>query len=217
MWGAGVGRLLVVKESEFNPSVDAYIEKAAPFAQPILEHLRELMHKACPDVEEAIKWSMPFFVYKGQILGNMAAFKAHCSFGLWGEAVAAVLRKDGVHTTDGMGSLGKLASVKDLPADKKMLGYIRQAAAAVEDGSKTFPKRQKATKAEAEVPAELAAALKKNKAAAKVFAEFSPSCRREYVDWIVDAKRAETKDKRVAQAVEWIAEGKQRNWKYQNC
>jgi uncharacterized protein YdeI (YjbR/CyaY-like superfamily) len=200
-----------------NPKVDAYIEKAAPFAQPVLEHLRELVHKACPDVEEAIKWSMPFFVYKGQILGNMAAFKAHCSFGLWGGEVSAVMRKDGVLSDNGMGKLGKISSLKDLPSDKAMLGYIKQAVAFVEDGGKTMQRKPKEAKPAAEIPAELSAALKTNKAAAKVFAEFSPSCRREYSEWIAEAKRPETKEKRVAQAVEWIAEGKQRNWKYQNC
>ena len=205
------------KTANLDPKVDAYIAKAAPFAQPVLEHLRELVHTACPDVEEAIKWSMPFFVYKGQILGNMAAFKAHCSFGLWGGDVTAMMRKDGVLSDDGMGKLGRVTSVKELPKKKDMVGYVREVMAFIEDGGKTMQRKPKAPKPETEVPAELAAALKKNKVAGKVFAEFSPGCRREYVDWIVEAKRAETKEKRVAQAVEWIAEGKQRNWKYQNC
>ena len=202
---------------EMNPKVDAYIDNAAPFARPVLEHLRELVHTACPDVEEAIKWSMPFFVYKGQILGNMAAFKAHCSFGLWGGEVSAAMRKDGVLSDEGMGKLGKITSVKELPKAKDMVGYVRQAAAFIEGGGKTMQRKPKEAKPEAEVPAELAAALKKNKVAGKVFAEFSPGCRREYVEWIAEAKRAETKEKRVAQALEWIAEGKQRNWRYQNC
>ena len=205
------------KTANLDPKVDAYIAKAAPFAQPVLEHLRELVHTACPDVEEAIKWSMPFFVYKGQILGNMAAFKAHCSFGLWGGDVKATMRKDGVLSDEGMGRLGKITSVKELPKKKDLVGYVHEVVAFIEDGGKTMQRKPREAKPEAEVPAELAAALKKNKGAAKVFAEFSPGCRREYVDWIVEAKRAETKEKRVAQAVEWIAEGKQRNWKYQNC
>jgi uncharacterized protein YdeI (YjbR/CyaY-like superfamily) len=200
-----------------DPKVDAYIEKAAPFAQPVLAHLRELMHKAVPDVEEAIKWSMPFFVYKGQILGNMAAFKAHCSFGLWGGEISATLRKDGVLSEEGMGKLGKITSLKDLPADKAMIGYFRQAAAFIDGGGKTMQRKPTEKKPEAEVPAELAAALKKNKAAMLTFQAFSPSGRREYVEWVVEAKRPETREKRVAQAVEWMAEGKQRNWKYQNC
>ena len=127
------------------------------------------------------------------------------------------MRKDGLLVEGGMGSLGKIASLKDLPRDSALLGYLRQATVFVKDGGTTFPKRTKAAKPEVAVPAELTAALKKNKTAAKVFAEFSPSCRREYVDWIADAKREETKHKRVAQAVEWIAEGKARNWKYEKC
>lgn len=206
-----------MKSTDFNPLVDAYIAKAAPFAQPVLEHLREMVHKACPQVVEEIKWSMPFFVYKGQILSNIAAFKAHCSFNLWGGEVAAAMRKDGVLSSDGLGKLGKLTSVKDLPPNKVMAGYIKQAAAFVDGGGKTMPKKPKAAKDEAEVPEELVAALKKNKAAGATFKGFTPGCRREYVEWIVEAKRAETKEKRVAQAVEWMAEGKQRNWKYQNC
>jgi len=121
-----------------------------------------------------------------------------------------------------MGSLGRVTSVKDLPADKAMLGYIRQAAkfidAGLGDNRITVARRVvKAPKTAVETPAEFAAALKKNKAAGKVFGAFSPSCKREYVEWIVDAKREETRERRIAQAVEWIAEGKQRNWKYMEC
>jgi len=208
-----------VKNQEFNPKVDAYIAKAQPFAQPILSHIRELVHKACPEVEEAIKWSMPFFVLRGVILGHMAAFKQHCAIGLWGPEMNAILNEAGLHSENGMGSLGKITSLKDLPADKKMLGYYRQAAELIVSGQRTksLERTAKSPKPALEVPAELTAALKKNKAAAKVFAGFSPSCQREYSAWITEAKRLETKEKRIAQAVEWIAEGKQRNWKYQNC
>jgi uncharacterized protein YdeI (YjbR/CyaY-like superfamily) len=131
----------------------------------------------------------------------------------------AILNEAGLHSENGMGSLGKITSLKDLPADKKMLGYYRQAAELILSGQRTksLERTPKPAKPATEVPIELSAALKKNKVAAKVFADFSASCQREYVDWITEAKRAETKEKRVAQAVEWIAEGKQRNWKYQNC
>jgi uncharacterized protein YdeI (YjbR/CyaY-like superfamily) len=208
-----------VSDQEFNPRVDAYIAKAQPFAQPILSHLRELAHKACPDVEETIKWSMPFFQLNGVILGNLAAFKQHCSVGFWGPEMAAVLREDGVMSEDGMGVLGKITSLKDLPSDKKLLGYFRQAAALIASGERTksIVRPKKTAKPAPEIPAELTAALKKNKAAAKVFADFSPSCKRDYAEWISEAKRVETKEKRLAQAVEWIAEGKPRHWKYQNC
>jgi uncharacterized protein YdeI (YjbR/CyaY-like superfamily) len=208
-----------VKKQEFNPKVDAYIAKSQPFAQPILTHVRELVHKACPDVEEQIKWSMPFFVLRGVILGHMAAFKQHCAVGLWGPEMNAILNEAGLHSENGMGSLGKITTLKDLPPDKQMLGYYRHAAELILSGQRTksLERTAKSVKLAPEIPSELAAALKKNKVAAKVFAGFSASCKRGYTDWIAEAKRAETKDKRVAQAVEWIAEGKQRNWKYQNC
>jgi len=211
-----------VNKPNLNPNVDVYIAKAAPFAQAVLNHVRALVHKACPDVVEEMKWSRPFFLHGGVILANMSAFKEHCSFGFWGAEMGKVLSEDGVVQEGGMGSLGRITSVKDLPSEKKMLGYIRQAAefidAGLGDNRMTVARRVvKAPKAAVETPAEFAAALQKNKAAAKVFEAFSPSCKREYVEWIADAKREETREKRIAQAVEWIAEGKQRNWKYQNC
>ena len=204
-----------------NPKVDAYCAKVQPFAQPIMAHLRELVHKACPEVEEAIKWSRPFFQYRGAILCNMSAFKEHCSFGFWGEEIGAVLREAAVLKESGMGSLGRITCVADLPSDKQMLGWIRQAAAFVDSGQYTSPiaARHKVVKQKPSLntPAEFKSALQRNKKAAAAFAAFSPSCKREYVEWIAEAKRQETRDKRIATAVEWIAEGKQRNWKYQNC
>lgn len=201
--------------------IDAYIGKAQPFAQPILIHIRELMHKAAPDLNETVKWGMPFFELNGVILGNMAAFKQHCSLGLWGPEMTAILGNDGAKSNQAMGTFGRIESVKDLPAEKELLGYFKQAAGFVTSGERTTSlvrkPKTKAVKVAVEAPPELAAALKKNKLAAKVFEGFSPSCKKEYVEWITEAKREETKQKRVAQAVEWMAEGKQRNWKYQNC
>jgi uncharacterized protein YdeI (YjbR/CyaY-like superfamily) len=206
----------------FNPKVDAYMNKAKPFAQPIMEHLRELVHKACPNVEETIKWSRPFFEYKGAILGNMSAFNEHCSFGFWGEEIGAVLREAKAVQDGAMGSLGRIITVKDLPTDKQMLAWIRQATAFIDSGNYTSPiaarhRVVKAPKTAPETPTEFAAALKKDKKAAAAFAAFSPSCKREYIEWIAEAKRVETRDKRIATAIEWIAEGKQRNWRYQDC
>lgn len=204
-----------------SPQVDAYIEKAQPFAQPILTHIRGLMHKACPDVEETIKWGMPFFVYKGAILGNMSGFKEHCSFGFWGKEISAVLREAGHVRGEGMGILGRITSVKDLPSDRQMLTWMRQAVEFVDTGNYTSPvtARNKSAKEKPapEVPDAFAAALKKNRKAVATFEAFSPNCKREYVEWIAEAKREETRDKRIAQAIEWIAEGKKRNWKYENC
>lgn len=207
----------------FSVAVDSYIAKAAVFAQPVLEYLRQSVHEGAPGVVETLKWSMPFFEYEGPsgkpvILANMAAFKTHCSFGLWGAELAKEMRADGVVAGGSMGSFGKVTSVKDLPPKKQLVGYVREAARRIAEGERTKAwSRPKVVKAEVPVPEALSAALKKNKAAEKRFEAMSPSCRREYSEWIVDAKREETREKRVAQAVEWIAEGKNRNWKYEKA
>jgi uncharacterized protein YdeI (YjbR/CyaY-like superfamily) len=179
-----------------------------------------MVHEACPEAVEAIKWGRPFFLHRGTILCNISGFKEHCSFGFWGAEIGRVLREDGVLQAGGMGSLGRIGSLKDLPPEKQMLGYLRQAVALIESGkgeNRLVVARRvvKAPKPPVEAPAEFTAALKKNKAANVAYAAFSPSCKREYAEWIADAKRAETRERRIAQAVEWIGEGKQRNWKYQ--
>ena len=204
-----------------DPRIDAYIEGAAPFAQPILSHVRELVHEACPQVEETVKWGMPTFVHAGGILCGMAAFKQHASFGYWkhalvvGEGGQADTAPGDDRPRDGMGSYGKLASLKDLPPKKTLLAHIRKAMQLNEDGVKA-PARKSAPKPPPEAPADLVTAWKKNKAAQAAYDAFPPGCKREYVEWIVEAKREETRAKRLAQAVEWMAEGKRRNWKYEN-
>jgi uncharacterized protein YdeI (YjbR/CyaY-like superfamily) len=209
--------------TNLNPKVDAYIAKAQPFAQPILIHIRKLVHKGCPQIEETIKWSRPFFEYKGNILCNMSGFKEHCSLGFWGQEIAAVLREAKlVSEGEGMGTFGKITRIKDLPPEKEIVGWVKQAAIFVDDGTYTSPISARRTvvkpaKPTLKTPPEFSAALKKSKKAAAAFEKFSPSCKREYIEWIAEAKRLETREKRVATAVEWIAEGKQRNWKYQNC
>jgi hypothetical protein len=206
----------------FNPRIDSYIAKAKPFAQPILVHIRDVIHKACPGVVETIKWSRPFFEYKGAILCNVSAFKEHCSFGFWGEEISAVLRSAKVLQPGAMGSLGRITRIEDLPAKKDLLSLIRQAVGFIDSGQYTSPiaarnRVVKASVAAVKAPPEFTKALKANKKASGAFAAFSPSCKREYVEWVADAKRAETREKRIATAIEWISEGKQRNWKYQNC
>ena len=192
--------------------VDAYIERQAEFARPILEHLREAVHAACPEAEEGIKWGMPHFLYKGRILAGMAAFKAHATFGFWrgGRVVGEEERQDGA-----MGQFGRLTSVDDLPKPDVLADLIRKAMAVSEAGPQ--PRPAKAARPAPEVPEELKTALSANAAASATFEGFSPSCRREYVEWVTEAKRPETRSKRIAQAVEWMAEGKKRNWKYENC
>jgi len=197
-----------------DPRVDAYIAKAATFAQPILRHLRELVHEACPETEETIKWSMPSFTHHG-ILCGMAAFKAHATFGFWRRGLTDEIAKTGVNADAAMGSLGRITSVKDLPSDKAMLGYIRKAAKLNEAGGPERPKPK--PKPALAMPKDLAAALKRNAKAGKAFAEFSPRARREYIEWITEAKRPETRSARLTTTLQWVAAGKRRNWKYENC
>ena len=195
-----------------DPRIDAYIERAAPFAQPILQHVRGLVHEACPAVEETIKWGMPTFVHAGAILCGMAAFKQHASFGFWKHALVV---GEG-EPRDGMGSYGKLVSLDDLPPKRTLLAHLRKAVALNVAGVKS-PARKSAPKPPPETPAELAAALAQAPAAKAAFDAFPPGCRREYIEWIAGAKRPETRARRVAEAVAWIAEGKRRNWKYERC
>src|SRR5262245_46605672 len=176
-------------DQPFDPRVDAYIEKAAPFAQPILTHLRKLMHQACPRVNVSIKWGMPFFIQQGVILTSMAAFKQHCAFGFWGPEMKKVLAKDGHKFSYGMGSLGRITGMDALPSDRVLRTYMSQAADFVESGrrTKSIDRSKKSAKKPVRIPTELSAALKKNKMATKVFDAFSPSCKREYADWIGEA------------------------------
>ena len=196
----------------FDPRIDDYIQSAAAFAQPMLVHIRDTVHQACPQVEETIKWGMPTFMHAGGILCGMAAFKKHVSFGYWKHALVV---GDG-SAQEGMGSYGKMASLKDLPPKKTLLARIRKAAKLNEDGVKA-PAQRKSAKPFPQEPDDLVAALRKNKAAQATYEAFPPSCKREYVEWSTEAKREETRAKRLAQAVEWMAEGKRRNWKYENC
>jgi len=189
-----------------DPRVDSYIAKSAGFAKPILKHLRRLVHEGCPDVVETIKWGMPAFEYKG-ILGGMAAFKAHCAFGLW---KASLL---GAKNEDAMGQFGRITAVSDLPKDSVLVGYVREAARLNAEGVKV-PKQRKEPKKPLPTPPDLASALKKNARARATFEGFSPSHKREYVEWITEAKTEETRKKRLGTAIEWMAEGKPRMWKY---
>ena len=197
-----------------DPRIDAYIAKQQPFAQPILAHIRDVVHAACPEVEETLKWSSPHFMYKGGMMCGMAAFKEHAVFGFWKGKLIDGVSPNRNNGGDAMGNFGKLTSVKDLPSKSAMTSLIKQAMKLNEQGV-TVPRPKRGTRPEAAVPPELAAALNRNKTAATHFAAFPPSHRREYVEWITEAKREETRTKRVAQAVEWIAEGKARNWKYE--
>src|SRR5262245_16429143 len=200
-----------------DPRVDGYIAKSADFAKPILKHLRKLVHAACPAVEETLKWSMPAFMHKG-ILCGMAAFKQHCTFGFWKNKLlfandpAARKRAD-----EAMGQFGRITSLSDLPKDQALIGYIKEAVRLNDEGLKAPPKRRSKVKKELVVPGYFLAALKKNKKALTTFESFSYSHKKEYVEWIAEAKGEDTRKRRMETALEWLAEGKSRNWKYMNC
>jgi len=194
---------------ERDPRIDAYIAKAQPFAIPILDHIRAVVHAACPDVQETIKWGMPFFEHKGRIMGSMAAFKAHAALGLWRMGSAG----PSAEGKDGMGQFGKLTKIADLPGDTELTALIHKAMAIIDQGP--APRETKKARPELPVPQELAAALGQAPAAKAYFDTLAPSHRRDYNEWIGEAKRAETRAQRATQAVEWLSEGKTRNWKYQ--
>jgi uncharacterized protein YdeI (YjbR/CyaY-like superfamily) len=197
-----------------DKAVDAYILKAADFARPILLHLRELVHAACPGVEEKMKWSFPHFDYKNEMMCSMAAFKQHCAFGFW----KASLMKDPIlvenaKSESAMGHLGRISSLKDLPPDKKIIGYIKEAMTLTDKGIK-LPAKAKAEKKDLDVPDYFLAALNKNKKAKLTFDNYAYSHKKEYLEWVTEAKTEATRNKRLETAMEWMAEGKSRHWKY---
>ncbi len=202
-----------------DPRIDAYIEnKAKDFAKPILRHLREVVHKACPDVEETMKWSFPHFDYKGEMMCGIAAFKEHMAFGFWKGSIMKDPDKIlDVQREQAMGHFGRITSMKDLPFDKIMIKYIKEAMRLNDEGIKLPSKVKSKEKKELVVPDYFTKALSKNKAAKKVFDEFSYSKKKDYVEWLTEAKTEATRDKRMETALEWLAEGKARHWKYQNC
>jgi uncharacterized protein YdeI (YjbR/CyaY-like superfamily) len=191
--------------------VDAYISKAADFAKPILNQLREAVHVSCPDVEEDMKWGFPHFMFKG-MLCSMASFKEHAAFGFWKGSL--IFDDHQAKSGEAMGHLGRLTKASDLPAKKVLAGYIRKAMALNDDGVKVARVPKRAAPKAVRVPEDLAAALKGNKKAHATFEAFSPSHKREYIEWITEAKTAGTRARRLETAVEWMGEGKSRNWKY---
>ena len=195
-----------------DPRVDAYIEGAAAFAQPVLRALREAVHAGCPGANETIKWGMPFFTIDGRILAHMAAFTRHCAFGIWRGREVAPRGKEG----EAMGQFGRIASAADLPPRRELVRRVELAAAAAARPAATkSTARAKASPPSLPLPEALATALHGHAAARAGFDNLSNSQRRDYVEWIVEARRDATRARRVAQAIEWLAEGKSRNWKYE--
>jgi len=195
-----------------DPRIDTYLAKAQPFARPILDHIRKRVHAVVPDVEETLKWSMPSYTRGGAILLITAAFKAHIAINFWR---GQDLRGDAA-SADAMGQFGKIKSLADLPSDAELDALIAEAARLA-----TAPKAPRKTKHEPKPASEMhpafAVALAANPAAKATLDGFSPSARRDYLDWIAEAKQDSTRDKRIATAVEWLAEGKKRHWKYESC
>ncbi|MEY2488834.1 MAG: hypothetical protein QOC70_776 [Verrucomicrobiota bacterium] len=194
-----------------DPRIDAYIAKSAVFAQPILKHLRKVVHAGCPQVEKTMKWSMPHFDFKGVMCG-MAAFKQHCVFGFWKEAL--IFDRDKAEEKTAMGSFGCIRSLADLPNERTLIGYVKKAVALNEAGIKAPGRTPPKKRERLSVPEYFSAALKKNAKARKTFKNFPPSKRREYLEWITEAKREETRSERLATSIKWLAAGKPRHWKY---
>lgn len=195
-----------------DPRIDAYIDKSQDFAKPILKHLRKLVHQSCPEVVETLKWSMPSFEYKGLLCG-FAAFKQHCTFGFWKESL---MKETKFPEKNAMGSFGRITSLKDLPSDATMKKLIKEAVRLNDEGIKV-KKTVSKVKKEVVVPDILINALARNKKASATFDAFSPSCKREYIEWITEAKTDATREKRLATTIEWLSEGRRRNWKYEKC
>ncbi|HET9031420.1 MAG TPA: YdeI/OmpD-associated family protein [Dokdonella sp.] len=199
--------------SSHDPRIDAYIARSADFARPILEHLRAVVHASCKDVEETIKWGSPHFLYAGAMLCHMAAFKQHVAFGFWKSALIDGITEE-QRSQSGMGQFGRIETLADLPAKRELAGLIRQAMKLNEQGiRRAAPKRNPRGRA-VSMPAELAMALAANKKSREQFENFPPGQQREYMEWIAEAKQAATRNRRCAQAIEWMSEGKPRNWKY---
>lgn len=199
-----------------DKKVDSYIAKSEEFAKPVPNHIRELVHKACPNVEETIKWGFPHFDYKGTMMCSMASFKQHCAFNFW----KATIMKDPAKIFNrsektAMGCLGQIKSFSDLPKDKIFIEYIKQAVKLNDEGVKLPAKAKPVQTKELEVPDYFLKSLKKNKKAFQTFENFSFSKKKEYVVWVTEAKTEETRGIRLKTAIEWMAEGKSRNWKYE--
>lgn len=196
-----------------DPRVDAYIADAADFAAPVLSRFRSLVHQSSPDITETIKWNSPFFEYNKGLLCGMVEFKAHCALLFWnGGDLSKWMKQAGQPAID-FKALSKITGTADLPSDKVLLTALK---AAMEFRSSSNPKAKQPRKPakEIEIPADLKKALASDKQASTNFKKFPPSHRREYVEWITEAKRPETREKRIKTAIEWLSEGKQRNWKY---
>ncbi|HAO28190.1 MAG TPA: hypothetical protein DCQ68_12040 [Chryseobacterium indologenes] len=199
---------------KYSSKIDAYIEKSQDFAKPVLQYIRETVHEFCPDVEETMKWSFPHFIYKGKNLCAMASFKQHCTFGFWLEKEMKTMQEITQNIEkNSMFSLGKITRTEDLPSKPQLKKSIKEAMELTDLG--ITMKKAAPSKTEIEIPDYFQTALDAHEKALDVFKNGSPSFRKEYITWITEAKTEATRNKRMEQALEWIAEGKGRNWKYE--
>ena len=194
-----------------SSEVDRYIRSSAVFARPVLRRLRTFFHRADPRISETIKWGVPHFEYQG-ILGSMAAFRKHVSVGFWKGGMIG--DEAGVFESAGNRKMTmlRMRDVADVPSADLMLVYIRRAVALNERGMR-IPARKR-TAVRVAIPSFFSNALRANRKASDVFSRLSRSHQREYVDWLTEAKREETRQRRMATAIKWLSEGKPRNWKY---
>lgn len=202
----------------FDPRIDAQVAKAPEYAKPILEHLRQMVHKAVPEVVEEVKWSRPFFTLNDENLCFMAAFKNYCGFGFWSPKMPEYLQSQGMPKVEGAGSIGQIAAVKDLPKD--LPKYVKYAAELIrkgEAGSAMEGRTRKGTRQEIEIPDAFAVLLKKSKSAKTYFETLPPSCKREYLEWITTAKKEETREKRMGETIAMLEAGRRFNDKYRSC
>lgn len=204
-------------KTKIDPRIDAYLDESADFARPILRRLRALVHQARPEAVETLKWGHPAFVIDGKILCIVAGFKAHCGIVFWHQGMKKEIEAGGAKVVRAMGQMGRIEKMGDLPTDAALIRYFRRAAELITSGVPARPPSTKKPRPELPVPKDLAALLVKNKKAAETFVNFPPSQRRDYIEWITEAKRDGTRQVRLTTTLEWLAQGKPRNWKYMNC
>jgi hypothetical protein len=196
-----------------DPRIDAYIAKSPDFAKPVLAHLRKVVRAACPEVAETVKWGFPNFDYKG-IMCSMAAFKEHCTFGFWKGQLIVDKKTRQTLGIEAMGNFGRIRGLGDLPPDKVIADYVKQAMKLNDEHVPAPHMKSRKVRKPLPMPPFLKAALARDKKALAAFEAFPPSHKREYIEWLTGAKTDATREKRLATALEWIAEGKGRNWKY---
>jgi hypothetical protein len=204
---------------DHNAQVTAYAAAMPAYAQPIFAHLRALIHTTCPDTDEAIKWSIPHFERDGDYLCIFAASPGHASFTFYKQQLMSDPRlRDNLNLPAIKRFMGRLTSLSDLPDDATLAAMLQEAADLNARGVR-LPDRAPKTPPVIDMPSAVATAvataLAANPAAQAVWDAKSAAWRKDYLVWITAAKTDPTRDARIAEALDWIADGKARFWKYQ--